>query len=95
MRYFQFAEVGDRFPEPFIQGDRWFPLERLLRQRDVGLPLHRVVARQLLEDDFGFRTSDLDNLLRELQNCKFVRISQIDRAREIVRRIHQAHQSFD
>src|SRR5947209_3727624 len=73
------SEGGDHAPEPLLELDLGFPAEHLLRARDVGLPLLRIVDRQRLEDDLARRAGDLELLLRQLEQRELLRVADVHR----------------
>src|SRR5438034_5640053 len=77
-------KVRDRSPQAFVQRNYGFPLEHLLGQCNVRLPLHGVVARQRLEDDLGSAARVCDHLPGKLEDGELLRVAEVDRAGEIV-----------
>src|SRR5436309_13048170 len=51
--------------QPLLKRNRWFPRELLRRERDVRLPLRRVVAGKRESHDRGFRAGKRDDALRQ------------------------------
>ena len=64
--------------EPFLERDLRLPAEQLLRPRDVGLALHRVVDAERLEDDLARRAGDPLHDLGEVEQRPLVGVADVD-----------------
>src|SRR4029079_2560047 len=64
----QLLEIGDRFFQSVFQRRLRFPTEQLLRLRNVGLTLPRVVLRQWPARDFRLRARQIEHLLCKLNH---------------------------
>ena len=68
--------IGARQAFRTIDGGR--PTQHFLGPRDIGAALLRVVFGQLPVDNFLFRTSQRDDLFREIADGDFVRVADVD-----------------
>ena len=69
--------IGARQAFRTIDGGR--PTQHFLGPRDIGAALLRVVFGQLPVDNFLFRTSQRDDLFREIADGDLVRVADVDR----------------
>ena len=91
----QLFEVFDRLRQSLLQRHLRPPVKALLGKRNVRLSPPRIVHRQRPADDLGSRACQLDDAFSKFEDRAFVRIAEVHRAGEIVRRIHESKQAFD
>src|SRR5438132_12377603 len=70
-------ERSDHPPQPVLEPHLGLPAEDLLRPRDVGLPLLRVVYRQGLEDDLALRAGHPEHGLGEFEQRELIGIAEV------------------
>src|SRR4029077_20939125 len=79
-------EVLDRLLDPLLEFNSGFPTEDFFCAGDVRLAHLRVVHRQGVVFDCGFRPRDSDDFLCKLFNSHLARIAEVDWLVEIAHR---------
>src|SRR5574341_821761 len=74
----QRPEIADRFSQALFQIHRGTPAQHPPRQRDIGLALDRIIARQRAVHERRPRARHVDDLLSQLKNRKFGGVAQVE-----------------
>ena len=85
------AKIRNRLAQSILQGNLRLPAQLLAGQRNVRLPLARIVGRQRLGDEGRFRSRHVDDHLGEPADGELAGIAEIDRAGDVVAAFHQGH----
>src|SRR3989344_4230558 len=91
----ELLKVRDCLNEALIESGLGFPTEPVPRQRNVRLPLQRVVARERFLHDLRLRADERDYFLRQIEDREFARITQVNGPCEVIGATHEADEALD
>jgi hypothetical protein len=89
------AEIIDGAGQPGVEINGRIPVQDVAGQIDVRHAAYRIIHRQRVVLDACAGTHHADDLRRQLQHGEFARIAEIDRAGDVVRRVHEPNQTVD
>ncbi len=95
MQLWQGFKVGHRLLQPRLQIDLRLPVQLLLGQRNVRLPLQGVIMGQGCEFDIRLAPGQFSDGFGQFEDGELTRIAQIDRTGKIIRGGHQAHKGVN
>src|SRR5271169_1113921 len=83
-------EISDGTLKTLLKFSDWRPTKHFLSQRNIGLTLAWVIARQWFENEFTVGPGQLNDELGQFKHRKLYRISNIDRPGEFIGGSHGA-----
>src|ERR1700736_3323943 len=95
LRRSQRPEIADRPLQSLIEADLRLPAKLVARQADVRAALSGIVLGGRGRADPSGGSGHLKHLRGELADREFFRITEVDRTSEVVRALHQLHQTID